>query len=1177
MHTTRHPAAHRSTISLCAAALVAMLAPHAHAQSQVVGWGYQVAWGGREQPASLIAFTAVAGGRDHSVGLLRDGSVSCWGSNVSNQSAVPGDLSTVVQVAAGGYHSVALQADGRVRCWGLNAYSQCDVPSTLSEVSRVSAGDFHTIAVRGNGALTCWGDDRESQSTPPAGLPPIRQAAGGSYHTVAVATNGLVSCWGGNYVGQCDVPANLPRIKQVEAGEEFTVALSEAGQVFAWGVNFLGECEVPGSLPPVAEVVAGSDFTVARLTTGALVAWGGNAHGQIDVPAGVAGVALIAAGQEHALARLSDGSLVCWGGNRYGQCNPPSALRDIVQVAAGVQHSVGIRVDGSVTCWGSNLSGQCDAPLGLQKVVQVAGGGMHTVAMTDGGSLACWGDNAFGQCDLPASNVGFTQIAAGYGHTLALRQGDTLYAWGLDDVGQCQVPDNAGQFTQVAAGGFHSAACRSNGSVACWGWNSDGQSSPPALTNAVQVSAGDYHTVALRANGEVTGWGYGGAFEAPSETSLLAVAVAAGSVHTLVLFNDGTVQCWGQNTDQQCSPPSPPEGVTQIAAGGNHSLALLAPSIASCDTTGGTGVATVRISGSSWQSVGVWQWKTAGPQVPGVQSEVDLGAYGSVGSECSASAGTFLSHPGSSLLVPADLTASDAVDTSIHVNGEAVLAGRLWLLGRGAMELPEDLDLPVLSAATVTGSFDLIQTDVPAPAGKFLTLVPSEVNGRTVFSLRLLDLPGNAELTGASAGNFSGSAVAAATIDINHDGFDDLALAIDYGANQNGLIQILLNDGSGNLGGSSVLRSIPPQPTCMAVGGVNDDSKLDVVVGIGSDNTARVYLDNGASALVAGSVISGLGATPTAVIVLDGNGASAMPTSNPIGVGTSGGKLKIYADSTLQQEVTMAGTPSTVSGGDTKGTGGTTIVTGGTTSATLNVLPPAQTGFVQTLVRDANGQWAIQQTFGLTAKPVAMDVADIDGDGLADIVTANADPVLPAPGSALPVLSIFRNANGSFQGGTPYQPDNASSGLSVTLVDVDNDGDRDIVSVHRKVGTSEAALLRIDTLGAGTPLSVGQTTVLDASDPIIATRGDLDGTGGEDVYLVNQPSSQQLVGTRSVKPFLAAGGGLFGDLDGSGSVDSGDIALALLDFGSCPGCAADLDQSGVVDFGDVALILLSYG
>ena len=51
----------------------------------------------------------------------------------------------------------------------------------------------------------------------------------------------------------------------------------------------------------------------------------------------------------------------------------------------------------------------------------------------------------------------------------------------------------------------------------------------------------------------------------------------------------------------------------------------------------------------------------------------------------------------------------------------------------------------------------------------------------------------------------------------------------------------------------------------------------------------------------------------------------------------------------------------------------------------------------------------------------------------------------------------------------------------------------------------------------------------------------------------------------------------FGDLDGSGEVDSGDVALALLDSGSCAGCAADLDGSGEVDSGDVALILLNSG
>jgi hypothetical protein len=51
----------------------------------------------------------------------------------------------------------------------------------------------------------------------------------------------------------------------------------------------------------------------------------------------------------------------------------------------------------------------------------------------------------------------------------------------------------------------------------------------------------------------------------------------------------------------------------------------------------------------------------------------------------------------------------------------------------------------------------------------------------------------------------------------------------------------------------------------------------------------------------------------------------------------------------------------------------------------------------------------------------------------------------------------------------------------------------------------------------------------------------------------------------------------FGDIDGSNAVDNGDVALALLDYGPCPGCTSDLDGTGFVDFGDVALILLSTG
>ena len=51
-----------------------------------------------------------------------------------------------------------------------------------------------------------------------------------------------------------------------------------------------------------------------------------------------------------------------------------------------------------------------------------------------------------------------------------------------------------------------------------------------------------------------------------------------------------------------------------------------------------------------------------------------------------------------------------------------------------------------------------------------------------------------------------------------------------------------------------------------------------------------------------------------------------------------------------------------------------------------------------------------------------------------------------------------------------------------------------------------------------------------------------------------------------------------GDVDGSGQVDSADVASVLLSFGPCDWCEGqDLDQSGEVDNGDVALVLLNMG
>ena len=49
------------------------------------------------------------------------------------------------------------------------------------------------------------------------------------------------------------------------------------------------------------------------------------------------------------------------------------------------------------------------------------------------------------------------------------------------------------------------------------------------------------------------------------------------------------------------------------------------------------------------------------------------------------------------------------------------------------------------------------------------------------------------------------------------------------------------------------------------------------------------------------------------------------------------------------------------------------------------------------------------------------------------------------------------------------------------------------------------------------------------------------------------------------------------DIDGSGSVDAGDLALVLAGWGACAGCPADLDGSGTVDASDLALTLAGWG
>jgi hypothetical protein len=657
----------------------------------------------------------------------------------------------------------------------------------------------------------------------------------------------------------------------------------------------------------------------------------------------------------------------------------------------------------------------------------------------------------------------------------------------------------------------------------------------------------------------------------------------------VALRTDGTVAAWGQNDLGQLSVPSGLRDVVGVVCGANHAIALLSPTASSCTNPAGAGTATLATSGAAWQNVGIWAWSGGGgPQVPGALTNVDLGAYGSVGSVCDARASTLVSRAGSSLLVPVDLSLpSGAQDHSIAVGSTATLAGRVWLLGSGASVLPADLDIPVLGATNVVGTFDVVQTNVPAPAGKFLALVPVPTLAGTEYRLRLLDLPGSGTLSGASAGPFAGLAVAAETMDYDGDGFDDLAIAIDFGPSQPGTLQVLLNDGTGNLGLVSVQAATLAQPTCLATGDVDCDGRADAVVGTVSGSAARVFLNNapGSPAFSLGTLLS-VGGTPKSAAVLEGC-ASVMPFGTSIAVGSTGGtsgtSVSIYDPSTSapQQVITVPAEPAAMAKVETtSSTGGRRIATGGTSTSTFEgeSLVAVEPGKVLVLSESSTGSWGVAQSIPVPGKPVSVDAADMDGDGKPEIVTANAEPVLQGSGSALPVLTLFRGGTAGFGNAVPIAPTGASSGLDLSLVDIDGDGDRDLVSVQRTAGSDTAAVsIRIDTAGPGGALTLGTETDLGADTPILCDRGNLDGTGGEDLYLVDDSGTSLLGATATARPYLGAdtAPACPADLTGDGSVDGQDLGLLLSSWNGDG--AADLNGDGSVDGVDLGLMLSAWG
>jgi alpha-tubulin suppressor-like RCC1 family protein len=366
-----------------------------------------------------------------------------------------------------------------------------------------------------------------------------------------------------------------------------------------------------------------------------VLGWGQNVFGQLgddslsqsDVPVAANGlnfVTAVAAGRRHSLALLSDGTVAAWGEGASGQLGDGEffssdvpveveGLSAVKSIAAGDNFSLALLSNGTVMAWGGNESGQLgdgggaesDVPVavkGLSSVTAIAAGGEHALALLSNGTVVAWGDDEHGQLgdggqsnrDVPVAVKGLsgvTALAAGGEHSLALLSNGTVMAWGDDEFGQL---GNAG----VAEHGSVGEEEGDEGTER----SSDVPVTVEGVGGATAVAAGAAHSLALLAGGTVMAWGedeFGelgngsivrGHETAAAVSGLTGVtAIAAGGEHSLALLAGGTVMSWGEDrfgelgdgvAGEPSDVPVPVSGLSEvagIAAGGDHDLVYSEP------------------------------------------------------------------------------------------------------------------------------------------------------------------------------------------------------------------------------------------------------------------------------------------------------------------------------------------------------------------------------------------------------------------------------------------------------------------------------------------------------------------------------------------------------------------------------------------------------------------------
>ncbi len=395
------------------------------------------------------------------------------------------------------------------------------------------------------------------------------------------------------------------------------------------------------------------------------------------------------------------------------------------------------------------------------------------------------------------------------------------------------------------------------------------------------------------------------------------------------------------------------------------------------------------------------------------------------------------------------------------------------------------------------------------------------------------------------------------------------------GKDSNGTAVVLLNNlpAPGQLPGFDIAAEIPVgvDPSGIVAGDYDGDGFTDLAVSNRGSSSVTLIRNATGSALgppFMEDQTLDLNGIPTGVAFADLNGdrildvAASLVELNEVQVifGVGGGGF-----SGAQALVTGSG-PQGVCPLDVDNDKDTDIVTinsGGVgQNASVSVLLSNITGGGEGFLPAVN--------YAIGTGPVGLTEADLNGDELPEIITANAGDQ---------TISILVNLG---RDGFKAAVDLPCGGVptAITAADLDNDLNQDAdvaVLVTNDKGEPALTVFRNDTVGG----SIILTTIEDAQSifglPTALAAGDADSDGPADLVTAGEAESGVAGSGGAISVLVASPVQCVGSVNGDDVVDGSDLGLLLGEWGPNPGSPYDLDGDGEVGSSDLGLLLASWG